>query len=327
MKIFVTGGTGFIGWRLTERLISDNHDIVMISRNPLSVTSSGQKKVKILKGDISDKAIIVEGMKGCDLVFHLAAYTKPWAKDPGIISEINVKGTLNILEAAVECNVKRVVFTSTAGTMTSSSVSGPAGESSSPDLHFSTQYEKTKLEAEGLAIEFCKKGLEVVIVNPTRVYGPGKNSESNSMTKLIRLYLKGLWRIIPGDGEAIGNYVFIDDVVSGHILASSFGKPGEKYILGGSNLSFNELFRIIGESSGAARRMIKVPGAILRQVIYIMSLITRITGVPPLITMDWFEKYMKDAILSSDKAIQELGYSITPASEGISKTIGWLRLH
>ena len=99
-------------------------------------------------------------------------------------------------------------------------------------IHF---MKETKAEAEKIALDYSKKGLDVVTVNPTRVYGPGKLTESNSMTKIVRLYISGLWRIIPGDGKSIGNYVFIDDVVEGHILAARFGRKGERYILGGEN--------------------------------------------------------------------------------------------
>jgi farnesol dehydrogenase len=327
VKVFVTGGTGFIGSRLTERLLSENNDVVVLTRNPSSMASLTGYRVSIIKGDILNKALVTEGMKGCEIVFHLAAYTRPWADNPDLVSEINVKGTLNVLEAAAECGVKRVVVTSTAATMAFSNDGKPADESIAPDLQFNTLYSKTKVEAEKTAIEFFKKGLDVVIVNPSRVYGPGKDSKSNSVTKIIRLYMKGIWRIIPGDGESIGNYVFIDDVVEGLMLAASSGRPGERYILGGTNLSFNELFTIIEESSGKRRRLVKLPKVFLRKIIIIMSFITKITGIPPLITMDWFEKYMKNASLSSAKAIRELGYRITPAGEGISKTIEWLRLN
>jgi len=327
VRVFITGGTGFIGSRLTERLLSENNEIVLLTRNSSSLASADNHSVSIIIGDILNKASVKDGMKGCDLVFHLAAYTKPWAHDPGLISEINVMGTINVLEAALECGVKRVVMTSTAGTMAFSSDGNPVDESVDPDLPFNTLYAKTKFEAEIAAIEFFKRGLDVVIVNPTRVYGPGRDSKSNSVTKIIRLYLKGLWRIIPGDGESIGNYVFIDDVVEGHMLAALYGRPGERYILGGSNLSFNELFALVKESSGKKRQLVKIPLAFLRKIIIVMSFITRITGIPPLITMNWFEKYMKNAILSSEKAIHELGYRITPAAEGISKTAEWFRLN
>ncbi|NMC38153.1 MAG: NAD-dependent epimerase/dehydratase family protein [Bacteroidales bacterium] len=325
MKIFLTGSSGFIGSRLVERLIAENHEVILLLRNPGRNLWFDRNKVKIVEGDLFDTGLLIQGMKGCELVFHLAAYTKPWSKDPAVPFSVNVTGTVNILESALKAGVKRVVITSSCGTFGYSDSGSVVNELTVRDKTLFTEYEKTKAEAEQLALEFCSKGLEVVIVNPSRLYGPGFFTSGNSMTRIIRGYMRGTWRIIPGNGKAIGNYVFIDDVVDGHIKAALRGASGEKYILGGENLSFSKLFNIIGEESGKKRLMIHFPPILIRAIIKIIRTGTGILGMPPPITEEWIEKYMKDAVISSDKAISLLGYKITPFRAGVRKTIDWLR--
>jgi farnesol dehydrogenase len=325
MKVFITGGTGFIGTRLTEKLISENHKVTLLARNPSAVVFAEMERPEIIKGDLSDTAALRQGMSDCDWVFHMAAFTKPWAKDPSEVFKTNVTGTVNVLNAAFECRVRKVVITSTGGTMGWSPDGKPIDESANPAQEFKTIYEKTKAEAEKIALDYVKKGLDLVIVNPTRVYGPGKLTKSNSLTKIIRLYVSGLWRIIPGNGETAGNYVFIDDVIEGHILAAKSGRSGERYLLGGENLTFSDLFRIIGEAVGHRRKVFKLPLVFLKLIVKLLMAISKITGTPPLITMDWLDKYMNNSIISSQKAIKELGYRVTPFRNGVTITINWLK--
>ena len=325
MKFFITGGTGFIGSRLTERLVLENHSVTLLVRDPAVSRFAGMEKAAIVTGDIFNGEALREGMRECDCVFHMAAFTKPWSDDPSLVTKTNVTGTVNILEVALECKVSKVVITSTGGTMGYSRNGKSVGEMTNYDPVYNTLYEKSKAEAEKVAIDFSKKGLNVSIVNPTRVYGPGKLTKSNSLTRIIRLYLSGLWRILPGDGRSAGNYVYIDDVVEGHLLAAMKGRPGERYILGGENLSFRELFAKIGEEAGKRRVLIPFPAGFMKWIVNIAVFFSKITGKPPLITRDWLDKYLNDWIMSSKKAEYELGYTITPFSKGVAETIKWLK--
>lgn len=325
MKIFITGGTGFIGGRLIEKLVADNHDVVLLIRDPGKADNFKNKKVTFISGDLFDRDSIKKGMTGCDWVFHLAAFTKPWSKDPSLAYKTNVTGTIDIFEAALECNVKKVVLTSTAGTMSFSHDGKPVNELTNRNPEYHTLYESTKAEAERIAGDYCKKGLHIVIVNPTRVFGPGRLTKSNSLTKIIKWYIAGLWRILPGNGDSIGNYVYIDDVIEGQILAAMYGGKGERYILGGENLSFNELFSVIGETTGIKRKIFPLSFTALKIIMRITTLITKLAGMPPVITREWLDKYMKDWIMSSEKAIKEIGYKITPFSDGVRETINWLK--
>lgn len=325
MKVFITGGTGFIGARLTEKLIEKDHEVVMLVRNPSMTPFANNSKVTVIKGDLSDRELLKRGMKSCDWVFHMAAYAKPSFRDSSVVTAINIEGTVNVFEAALESGVKKVVFTSTGGTMSYSRDGKPVGEKTNinPELH--TLYEKTKAEAEKIAIDYLSRGLEVIIVNPTRVYGPGRLSESNSLTRIMKLYMSGKWRINPGDGRSIGNYVFVDDVAEGHILAAMHGRGGERYILGGENHSFNSLFETIGAAAGKRRILIKIPAGLMKAIVGAITFISGLLRMSPPITRDFLDKYLKDWIMSSDKAKRELGYEITPLAEGVSLTIDWIK--
>jgi farnesol dehydrogenase len=166
---------------------------------------------------------------------------------------------------------------------------------------------------------------EIVIVNPTRVYGPGYLSKSNGMSLMIQKYLSGKWRYIPGDGERSGNYVYVEDVVSGHLLAMEKGKNGERYVLGGEDITYNQLFRYIREASGVRIRLFKIPLPFLFLAAHLMMLYSKLTGAAPLIVPSWVRKLTHNWIVSSEKAISQLGYSPLSAREGIQRTVDWVR--
>jgi farnesol dehydrogenase len=324
MKCFLTGITGFIGSHLARRLVADGHSVNAIIRRPAPESLAKLPGVRLFNGDLHDRPILDKAMEGCETAFHLAAFAKPWSKDPGEFGRVNVAGAVNVFAAALESGIKKAVFTSSAATISPSLGRQPANEASPKQIPFFNAYEATKTEAEIKAREFCRNGLPVVIVNPSRVYGPGPLNPSNSLTRMIAGYLEGTWRIIPGDGKKIGNYVFIDDVVEGHVLALLKGRPGERYILGGENLTFHEFFRILEEVSSIHRRMIHLPLAVMTSAAKFLVWQNRVTGIPPVITADFVKKYLNHWSLSSDKAIHELGYRITPFRAGAKKTLEWL---
>lgn len=325
MRIFLTGGTGFIGSRLTEKLAGQGHEIVLLVRDPRKAEKFRNRNIGFVTGDIFNTGALKEGMKGCDIVFHMAAYAKPWSKDPSIPYRTNVTGTKNVIEAAAENRVGKIVITSTGGTISYSKDGKPVDESTYLMTEYNTEYERTKAEAERMAFEYSRNGINITVVNPTRVYGPGLISKSNSLTMIIKNYISGKWRIMPGNGKSIGNYVFIDDVVEGHILAATRGRSGERYILGGENLTFREFFKISGEVAGRERILVPLPEGLMKFIIVLISAFSKIFKVPPVITRDWLDKFMKNWIVSSDKAVNELGYCITPFREGVAKTISWLK--
>jgi nucleoside-diphosphate-sugar epimerase len=325
MKIFMTGASGYIGSKLAGKLAEAGHNLTILLRDPLKAEEFSATGIKIIYGDILNREVLRAGMENCDWVFHLAAYTRPVSRDPDFPYRINVSGTLNVLDSAREQSVKKVIITSTAGTLGYSKDGTSVGETTNRSPVYHTEYERTKALAEKKSLDYNSDNIEVIILNPTRVYGPGKPSVSNSVTRIIRLYGKGLWRIIPGDGASVGNYVFIDDVVNGHILAAQYGRGGEKYILGGENITYTEFFNALGDIYGKRRQLIRLKESSLKRIVRLAGAWSGITGTPAFISNDWVDKFLQNWIVSSKKAIETLQYRVTPFRDGAEKTVMWLR--
>jgi nucleoside-diphosphate-sugar epimerase len=324
MKYFITGISGFIGSNLAQFLLSEGHSVNALVRDNKTVNCWNYPNLWLFTGDLENRQVLAEGMKDCDKVFHLAAFAKPYSKDPAVYEKVNVEGTRNVLETAMKAGIERVVFTSSAATISPSDGQIPSDEASEWKVPFFNAYDRTKRMAEQLAIEYSQNGLHVTIVNPSRVYGPGPLNPSNSVTKMIAGYCTGKWRIVPGNGTRIGNYVFIADVVHGLVAASEKGKAGEKYILGGENLSFDQLFNVLSEITCLKRKMIHLPVSVMISVAKIFEWLQPLTGIPPMITSTWVKRYLNNWCLSSEKAIKEFEYTITPFAAGAKKTIDWL---
>ena len=324
MKIFITGATGFLGIRLCQMVADQGHIVHALYRSATKAKSLCHDKIILFKGDVNDVESLRRAMENCDAVFHLAAYAKVWAKDPLTFKKINIEGTRNVLSLAKELGVKKTVFVSTAGVFGPSTdriINEKAKRSKLP----CTEYEQTKKEAEQLVMNCVNGGQHIVIVNPTRVFGPGPLNDSNSVTRMISLYVKGKFRVLPGDGNSIGNYVYIDDTVNGLILAMNKGRNGEKYIIGGINVSYRDFFKILSYVSGRKFVQYNLPVSIMLAVSSVMLITSKIFGVPPLITPRWVRKYNYNWEITSKKSIEELGYRITPLEDGLHKTLQYLK--
>ena len=322
--VLVTGATGFVGKQLALSLAGSGHKVHAMYRSEAKIGELEHPNIRLFKGTLTDLASIDNAMKGCDQVYHLAAFAAVWIRKPEEIYEQNVQGTTNILESALKHGVKRVVHTSTAG------VFGPSGKKPNSEdnpiaeTHF-VHYDRSKAQAEQTINTYVRDGMDVLIVNPTRVYGPGKLGDSNGVTRMIRDYIKGKWHIIPGNGQSVGNYVYIDNVVDGHILAMEKGRTGERYLLGGSDLSFNEFFNILKEVTGSHYFLIKIPLFIGISIAAIMLTIAKLTGRMPLITPGLLKRYSHNWAVSSEKARSELGYDPVEFREGLRRTVEWLQ--
>lgn len=323
-RIFVSGATGFIGSNLVLHLANLGHTVHALYRSFQKTEILKHENVRLFKGDVCDKSSLEAAMATCEEVYHLGAFARLWDKDPTLCQRVNVEGTSNVLDASVKCGIKKIVVTSTAGVLGPSD-SIPIDEKCERTSKFFNSYELSKFEMEKKVLEYVAKGLLVVIVNPTRVFGPGILSEANSATKIINAYIHGKWHFIPGKGNSIGNYVFIDDVVKGHILAMEKGLPGERYILGGTNLNFLDFFSVIAAVSGKRYWMIRLPAQMLIFISSLVFFISRLFGKPPRLAPQWIKRYLLDWAVSSKKAECNLGYKITPIEEGLEKTVQWLR--
>jgi farnesol dehydrogenase len=326
MSILITGATGYLGSRLVQLLTSEAHAVRVLCRTSPSSPLFHQPGVKIAIGAIEDKASLDRAMEGIEKVYHLAAYARIWSKDKDRYRKFNVTGARNVLEAAGNAGVRKVLHVSTAGVV-GPSREKPMNEVMPRNADFFNRYESTKWESEQVCYEFSRNGLPVTIVNPSRVYGPGLDTGSNPVTKLIELYMKGRWKIIPGSGDDIGSYCYVDDVVQGLVDGMEKGRDGERYLLGGVNASFNELLQIVSRISGVYTRLWHVPFLLLEAFSQAQLFVANTTGKPPMITPDWVRKYQYHWAVDSSKAQRELGYHIRPLEDGVARTVAWLREH
>jgi farnesol dehydrogenase len=325
MNIFITGATGFVGRKISLKLASEGHVVHALYRDIKKTQGLEHQNIKFFKGDILLKESLYFGMKDCDVVFHTAAFVSVWTKDPSTIESLNINGTVNVFEVAVDLAVKKIIYTSTAGVFGPSG-NGTTNETQSYPSTFFNRYEETKAQIEQTIIpRFMALGLEIVILNPTRIYGPGPLSDANSIAKIFKLHLEGKLGLVPSNGKSIGNYTYVDDVAKGHILAMKKGKSGERYILGGENIAYIDLIKMVARISGKKARLIRIPVFIMYLFAWISVSLASLTGRNPLITTGFVKKFLRDWKVSSDKAKKELGYNPVSIEEGIRYTIDWLK--
>ncbi len=334
-KIFVTGATGFIGTRLVEALTERGHPVRALSRrfNPEAPPGSNAKGgplehelVELVRGDLSDRDSLARGMEGCRYVFHLAAYAKNWAPDRQTFFDINVGGMQNVFDAARQQGIERVVWTSTHLTL-GPTLPGQISDEDTPRTteRFFTAYEESKIAAEAIAFRQTKEGFPVVIVNPTRVFGPGHLTEGNALSRVIDRYVCGKVPVLLNRGKNVANYVFVDDVVQGHILAMRKGRIGERYILGSENLSLKEFFKLIDRVSGKRHFQMPIMGFSPLVFSYLQKKRAQWFGIYPRITPGWVRTFMADWAHDCQKARRELGYNPTPIVDGLRITYEWLQ--
>jgi nucleoside-diphosphate-sugar epimerase len=336
-RVLVTGATGFIGTRLVQALVAGGACVRALTRRgrpepPPGLTVDGHAPLdhplaQLWPGDVTDRESLIRAAEGCSEIYHLAGYAKNWAPRRQTYHDLNVQGVLNVFEAGKQAGVRRIVWTSSQ--MTSGPT--PPGQMATEEMprasdRYFTDYERTKHEAERLAARAAaEQGVPVVIVNPTRVYGPGYLTEGNSVTQLIDQYDRGRVPILPNLGRNVGNWVFVEDVVRGLMLAMERGRVGEKYFLSGENASLKEFFRTIDRVTG--RRHFQVPLFCLSAVVtaHVQQRLADWCGVYPKITPGWVKTFFTDWPCCSAKAERELGYRVTPLDEGIRMTREWLK--
>lgn len=335
-KIFITGATGFIGTLLVKQLLQEDYKVRCISRKPPVLPQNwpdSEDKLwkhpnfERLEGNVLDRDSIRKGMEGCRYVFHLAGYAKNYSKDPTVYQKTNIDAVHACLDTAKELKVEKVVLTSSIVTL-GSTRSGEIGneETSRISDRYYTEYEESKtiMERE-VFTRIRNESLPVVIVNPTRVYGPGLLSEGNALAALIHDYSHGKMPFLPNRGINVGNYVLVNDVAQGHFLAMQNGRIGERYFLGGSeNVTLREFFTMIDSITG--KKHIKIPLLKPGPMIFSRFLLfwAKLTGGYPRITPGWMASFMDDCAVSCEKAKKELGYDPIPLEDGLKKTLDWL---
>lgn len=322
MKILVTGASGHLGNKLAMALACSGYEVHALIRSDADRKYLQHPNISIFKGDILDKRTVLTAIENCKQVYHTAACVSVWAADPAIYYKINVEGTRNVLDAAMMNDVEKFVFTSSCGVI-GYSLEQPQIECSNHNNIFS-DYDASKGMAEDLVIEYANKGLHAVIVSPSKIYGPGHTSHSLTTNAVIKKFIEKGITLVPSPGTFKICLAFIDDVVNGHILAMEKGRSGEKYILGGINISYLEFFKRIRELSSCKAHIIPISKNILKALGKLLMLNYKITGRPPAFAAKRVEYVFHDYTFSSRKAINELGYRITPLDQALNRTIAYL---
>lgn len=323
MKIFITGATGFIAAGLAKKLADQGDTIHALVRDFSKTTHLKHKNIRLFRGDVNDVPSIRQAITGCERVYHCAAYAKFWAKDRNEFYKVNLEGTNNILEQSVTHNISKVVFTSSTSVL-GQSLSRPLTEKDLRIQAYENDYDLSKLLAEQQVKEYSEKGLFCVIVNPSRVYGPGPFSCSNDIARLLYDALTGKQIVIPPGGECRNNYAYVEDVVEGLVRAMQYGASGERYILGGENITFKQVLEIVAGLVGKLH-VIKLPLNIIKLAGCFDLIKARLTGSFPAFKAKMLDHYFISTAFSCDKAQAELGYNITPFQKGMEKTINYLK--
>jgi nucleoside-diphosphate-sugar epimerase len=319
MRAFVTGGTGFIGGRLVQKLRERGDDVVALVRSAGRADQLARQGCEIVEGDLSSTDAIRRGMQGCDAVFHVAAVYKVGipTSEHDAMYESNVRGTERVLDAAIEANAKRIVYVSTVGVFgnTHGKVVDETYHRNGDD--FLSWYEETKYRSHEVALDRIAKGAPIVIVQPGGVYGPGDHSELGNIIDQTRTgKLKML--MFPQTGF---NLVHVDDVAEGIVLAHDKGQTGESYVLGGEISTMGDLIRKVAALSDRKAPQREMPAALMKMAIPIGPVVGKVLGFPP---------NLGELIRSSDgvtywatdeKARRELGYAPRDMDTGLRQTL------
>lgn len=328
--ILVTGSSGFIGSHVVQRLLDQGLSVRGFQRSALSSEDpiANHPRYEFCGGDILDQDAVDRAVAGCRSVIHLAAYAKNWSRDPQDFFRFNVEGTRHVMEAAKRHRIERIVHASSIVTF-GPTMPGIVGneELRRCTQHYFTEYEETKAIAEREVIAMANDGLPAVVVNPTRVYGPGKLTEGNALTKMFLQHARGQQPILLNHGINVGNYVHVDDLADGILAALQRGRIGERYILGGENVSLAELLRIVEMFCDQKHFQINFSPRIALAYAQFQKWLAEWLGIYPQITPGWVRTFLVNWVFESKKAERELGYTSRPLKQGIQQTMAWLKHH
>jgi dihydroflavonol-4-reductase len=322
-RVLVTGAGGFVGSAVVRQAVAAGHAVRAMVRNPDAIGNLAGLDVELVCADIRDRAAVDRATSGVRFVFHVAADYRLWARDPEEIVRTNVNGTRNVMDAALQAGVERVVYTSSVATLALRPGSEPADESVAltEDAAIGA-YKRSKVAAERLVLErVANAGLPAVIVNPSTPIGP----RDARPTPTGRLIVEAASGRMPAFLDTGLNFVHVDDVAAGHLAALERGRIGERYILGGDNVGLGVLLATIATLVHRRPPTIRLPRRLLYPLAYAAEAWARGTGREPFITVDGLHLAKNLMYFTSQKAERELGYAARPYERGVADAIAWFR--
>ncbi|MBZ5619247.1 MAG: NAD-dependent epimerase/dehydratase family protein [Acidobacteriia bacterium] len=312
----VTGASGFLGWHVARVLLERGYSVRALVRPDSRVDGLD---VQPVTGDLRDPASLERAVAGCGLVFHVAADYRLWAKDPRDLYRSNVDGTHNLLEAAHAARVERIVYTSTVGCI-GIPRNGIGDEDTPVSLADMTgDYKRSKYLAEGVALEYARDGLPVVIVNPSAPVGD-HDVKPTPTGKIVVDFLNGH---MPAFIDTGLNVVDVRDVAEGHWLACERGRTGERYILGSENLTLAQILEKLAHITGRKAPTMRLPYAVAFCAGACSTAWANVTGTPPRVPLNGVRMARKKMWVTHEKARRELGFNPGPAEAALTRAVEW----
>lgn len=323
MRAFVTGGTGFVGGAVVRRLLQAGHEVRVLVRPGTNTRQLDGLPVIQVEGDLGDMESLRRGAAECDWVFHVAALYSYWGHSWEEFLESNVEGTRRVLEAAHQAGARRVVHTSSIAALGIPKDGSPGTEETPCALaDLIGPYKRSKFLAEEVVRDFVRQGVPAVIVNPSAPVGIGDHKPTATGQVIVDF----LNRRMPAYVETTLNMVDVDDVAAGHLLAAEQGRVGERYILGGENLSLKQVVDYLAEASGLPSARLRIPHGVALSWAYVdVTLARLLPGRVPAATPDKVRISRQGERFDSGKAERELGYIHVPAREALRKSVEWYR--
>jgi len=325
MRTFVTGGTGFIGGAVVRRLLETGHEVRALVRPGADTRQLQGLAVERVEGDLLDRASLRRGMAGCGWVFHVAALYSYWGYPREHFSKVNVEGTRQVLEVARDEGIERIVYTSSIAALGVHKDGSPATEDTPSTLADRIgPYQRSKFLAEEVARSFVLQGVPVVIVNPSSPVGIGDHKPTPT-GQIIVDFLNG--RIF-GYVDTGLNVVDVEDVAAGHLLAAERGQVGQRYILGGENLTLKQILDVLAEASGKPQVRLRIPHWVALCWSYIdVTMAKLISSHMAAATPEKVRLARRYEFFDPGKAVRELGLPQTPARVALRKAVAWYRAH
>jgi dihydroflavonol-4-reductase len=319
MRFLVTGATGKIGNGVARQLVERGDEVVALVRDPAKARELLPSGVELARGDVSDPASIRSAAEGVEGAFNCMGLFEQWFADPGVFDRINAEGARNVIAAAREAGARRAVHTSTFDVFHAPQ-GGTVSEAQIADYPKDTAYERSKQLAERLVLEEAERGIEVVIANPSSVYGPGP-WQGTGIDRAIRDAIRRRLPATPPGGMTL---VLSEDVARGHLAAFDRGKPGERYILADGYAPMRELLELAVAEAGRGWVPPTIPLPVAKGMASGGEAVSRLIRRPPLLGKGQLTFLTWQARASNDKARTELGVEFTPLPEGIAGTVRWM---